>query len=197
VTQPLSDVALDQLFRNARTVNKFTEREVDDTTLKQLYALYRWGPTSMNCQPGRVVFVRSAEAKERLMPALMPNNVAKTMAAPVTAIVAFDSAFFEELPAQFPAVPGARDMFASNPGLAAETAMRNGTLQGAYLILAARSMGLGAGPMSGFAAPLLDAAFFPDGLWTANFLVNLGWGDPTGNRPRGPLHSFGRLPYIK
>jgi hypothetical protein len=144
----------------------------------------------MNCQPGRVVFVRSAEAKERMMPALMPNNVAKTLAAPVTAIVAFDSAFFEELSEQFPAVPGARDMFASNPALAAETAMRNGTLQGAYLILAARALGLDAGPMSGFAAPLLDAAFFPGGRWKANFLINLGWGDPTGNRPRGPRLAF-------
>lgn len=190
MTQALSDAALDQLFRSARTVNKFTERLVDDATLKQLYALYCWGPTSMNCQPARVVFVRSAEAKQRMMPALMPNNVSKAMSAPVTAIVAFDSAFFEALPAQFPAVPGARDMFASNPALAAETAMRNGAMQGAYLILAARAMGMDAGPMSGFSAPLLDAAFFPDGRWKANFLVNLGWGDSTSNRPRGPRLAF-------
>ncbi len=190
MTQALSDAALDQLFRSARTVNKFTERLVDDATLQQLYALYCWGPTSMNCQPARVVFVRSAEAKQRMMPALMPNNVSKAMSAPVTAIVAFDSAFFEALPAQFPAVPGARDMFASNPALAAETAMRNGAMQGAYLILAARAMGMDAGPMSGFSAPLLDAAFFPDGRWKANFLVNLGWGDSTSNRPRGPRLAF-------
>lgn len=190
MNKPLSDSALDQLFRSARSVNKFTERVVDDSTLQQLYALYRWGPTSMNCQPGRVVFVRTAEAKERLKPALMPNNVAKTIAAPVTAIIAVDSRFFEALPTQFPAVPGARDMFTSNPALAAETAMRNGTLQGAYLILAARAMGLDAAPMSGFAAPLIDAAFFPDDRWKANFLVNLGWGDPTGNRPRGPRLAF-------
>jgi nitroreductase len=190
MTQPLTDAALDQLFRSARTFNKFTERAVDDATLQQLYALYRWGPTSLNCQPARVVFVRSAEAKERLKPALMPNNVEKTMAAPVTAIIAFDSAFFEYLPTQFPALPGARDMFASNPALAAETAMRNGSLQGAYLIFAARALGLDAGPMSGFASPLVDAAFFPDGRWKSNFLVNLGWGDPAGNRPRGPRLAF-------
>lgn len=190
MTQPLPDAALDQLFRSARTFNKFTERAVDDATLQQLYALYRWGPTSLNCQPGRVVFVRSAEAKERLKPALMPNNVDKTMAAPVTAIIAFDSAFFEHLPTQFPALPGARDMFASNPALAVETAMRNGSLQGAYLILAARALGLDAGPMSGFASPVVDAAFFPDGRWKSNFLVNLGWGDPAGNRPRGPRLAF-------
>jgi nitroreductase len=190
MTQPLPDAALDQLFRSARTFNKYTERAVDDATLQQLYALYRWGPTSLNCQPARVVFVRSAEAKERLKPALMPNNVDKTMAAPVTAIIAFDSAFFEHLPTQFPALPGARDMFAANPALAAETAMRNGSLQGAYLILAARALGLDAGPMSGFASPLVDTAFFPDGSWKSNFLVNLGWGDPAGNRPRGPRLAF-------
>jgi nitroreductase len=190
MTQPLPDAALDQLFRCARTFNKFTERAVDDATLQQLYALYCWGPTSLNCQPARVVFVRSAEAKEQLKSALMTNNVDKTMAAPVTAIIAFDSAFFEHLPTQFPALPGARDMFASNPALAAETAMRNGSLQGAYLILAARALGLDAGPMSGFASPLVDAAFFPDGRWKSNFLVNLGWGDPAGNRPRGPRLAF-------
>jgi nitroreductase len=108
----------------------------------------------------------------------------------VTAIIAFDSDFFEHLPTQFPALPGARDMFAANPALAAETAMRNGSLQGAYLILAARALGLDAGPMSGFASPLVDAAFFPDGSWKSNFLVNLGWGDPAGNRPRGPRLAF-------
>lgn len=196
MAQPLPDDALDQLFRNARSFNKFTERAVDDATLERLYALYCWGPTSMNCQPGRVVFVRSAEAKERLKPALSPNNVAKTLAAPVTAIVAFDCAFFDQLPTQFPAVPGARDMFTSNPVLAAETAMRNSSLQGAYLILAARALGLDAGAMSGFAAPLLDRAFFPDGRWKSNFLVNLGWGDPAGNRPRGPRLAFDEVAHI-
>jgi 3-hydroxypropanoate dehydrogenase len=190
MNQALSDSALDQLFCSARTFNKFTERAVDDATLEQLYALYRWGPTSMNCQPGRVVFVRSAEAKEKLKPALMPGNLDKTMAAPVTAIIAFDTAFFEHLPIQFPANAGARDMFASNRALAAETAMRNGTLQAGYLILAARALGLAAGPMSCFKAPVLDAAFFPDGGWKSNFLVNLGWGDPSGNRPRGPRLAF-------
>ena len=190
MNQALPDSALDQMFRSARSFNKFTERAVDDATLEQLYALYRWGPTSMNCQPGRVVFVRSAEAKERLKPALMPGNLDKTMAAPVTAIIAFDTAFFEQLPLQFPTNAGARDMFAANPALAAETALRNGTLQGAYLILAARALGLDTGPMSGFKASLLDGALFPDGGWKSNFLVNLGWGDPSGSRPRGPRLAF-------
>lgn len=187
---PLPDAALDQLFRDARTYNQFAAREVDDATLRALYELYRWGPTAMNAQPGRVVFVRSAAAKARLKPALAPGNVDKTMAAPVTAIAAYDPMFHEHLPAQYPANPAARDMFAGNAALALDTATRNGTLQGAYLILAARALGLDTGPMSGFNAALLNEAFFPDGRWRANFLVNLGWGDPAGVRPRGPRLAF-------
>lgn len=187
---PLQDSALDQLFREARTFNKFTDRAVTDETLRQLHDLYKWGPTAVNCQPGRVVFARGAEAKAKLRPALRPNNVDKTMAAPVTAIVAYDSTFFEHLPSQFPAMPQAREMFAGNSDLAAETASRNGSLQGAYLILAARALGLDCGPMSGFDPKVLNGAFFPDGRWKANFLVNLGWGDPAGKRPRGPRLSF-------
>lgn len=186
----LQDEALDQLFRQARTFNKFTDRAVTDEDLHQLYELCKWGPTSVNCQPGRIVFVRGTAAKEKLRPALAPNNVDKTMAAPVTAIVAYDSTFFEHLASQFPAMPQARDMFAGNAGFAADTAFRNGSLQGAYLILAARALGLDCGPMSGFDPTTLNAAFFPDGRWKANFLVNLGWGDPAGNRPRGPRLSF-------
>lgn len=187
---PLPDAALDQLFRDARTYNQFSARAVDDTTLRTLYDLYRWGPTAMNAQPGRVVFVRSAQAKARLKPALAPGNVDKTMAAPVTAIVAYDPAFHEHLPTQYPANPAARDMFAGNAALALDTATRNGTLQGAYLIVAARALGLDTGPMSGFNAALLNEAFFPDGRWRANFLVNLGWGDPAGVRARGPRLAF-------
>jgi 3-hydroxypropanoate dehydrogenase len=187
---PLQDDALDQLFREARTFNKFTDRAVTDETLLQLYELYKWGPTSVNCQPARVVFLRGADAKERLRPALSPNNVDKTMAAPVTAIVAYDSAFFDQEPSQFPPMIPARAMFAGNAEFAADTAFRNGSLQGAYLILAARALGLDCGPMSGFDPKVLNAAFFPDGRWKANFLVNLGWGDPAGNRPRGPRLSF-------
>jgi nitroreductase len=186
MSELLPKSALDLTFVTARTAHAFVDRPVDDATLARLYELYKWGPTSMNCQPGRVVFVRSADGKARLKPALMPGNVDKTMAAPVTAIVAYDTRFFEHLPTQYPHNPGARDMFASNDAFALETASRNGTLQGAYLIVAARMLGLGAGPMSGFDAEAVNAAFFPDGRLKANFLVNLGWADPAGYRARGP-----------
>jgi nitroreductase len=186
----LSPDALDQLFRDAHTHHKFADRAVDDDTLQRLYDLSRWGPTSMNCQPGRYVFVRGAEAKGKLRPALSPGNLDKTMAAPVTVIVAHDSAFFEHLPTQFPPNPAAREMFANNAQLAADTAFRNGTLQGAYLMLAARALGLAVGPMSGFNPQVLNEAFFPDGRWKANFLFNLGWPDPAGVRPRGPRLAF-------
>jgi 3-hydroxypropanoate dehydrogenase len=190
MNKTLDTAALDQLFLAARTCNKFTAEPVGDHLLKELYELYKWCPTSMNSQPGRVVFVRSAAAKEKLKPALMPNNVEKTMAAPVVAIIALDTAFYEHMPTQFPANPGARDMFANNAGLSSDTAARNSSLQGAYLILAARALGLAAGPMSGFNPALVNEAFFPDGRWKANFLVNLGWGDASGNRPRGPRLAF-------
>jgi 3-hydroxypropanoate dehydrogenase len=144
----------------------------------------------MNCQPMRLVFVRSAEAKALLAPALAPGNRDKTLAAPVTAIVALDTRFHEHLPTQFPAMPTAAQMFAGNETLSADTAMRNSSLQGAYLILAARLLGLDAGPMSGFDAAQVNQAFFPDGRFKANFLVNLGYGDPSGNRPRGPRLAF-------
>lgn len=181
---------LDQAFVQARTFNKFTEQAVDDATIAQLYDLLKWGPTSMNCQPARYAFVRSAAAKQRLKPALSAGNVAKTMAAPLTVIVAFAPAFYDELPTQFKAVATARETFASNPALAQSTAFRNSSLQGAYLIIAARLLGLDAGPMSGFDAAKLDAEFFPDGQWKSNFLVNLGYGDASGNFPRGPRLAF-------
>lgn len=190
MTHSLDSTALDQMFLAARTFNKFTSEPVGDDLLKQLYDLYKWGPTSMNTQPGRLVFVRSAEGKEKLKPALMPNNVEKAMAAPVVAIVAQDTAFYDHMPTQFPAMPGARDMFANNAGLCAETASRNSALQGAYLIMAARALGLATGPMSGFNPAAVNDAFFPDGRWKANFLINLGWGDASGNRPRGPRLAF-------
>ena len=181
---------LDQAFVQARTFNKFTDQAVDDATIEQLYDLLKWGPTSMNCQPARYAFVRSAAAKQRLKPALSGGNVAKTMAAPLTVIVAFAPAFYDELPTQFKAVATARETFASNPALAQSTAFRNSSLQGAYLIIAARLLGLDAGPMSGFDAAKLDAEFFPDGQWKSNFLVNLGYGDASGNYPRGPRLAF-------
>jgi 3-hydroxypropanoate dehydrogenase len=186
----LNEAALQQLFFDARTFNKFQPRAVDDATLRMLVDLMKWAPTSMNAQPARLVFVRSAEAKEKLRPALAGGNVDKTMAAPVTAIVAYDTAFHEQLPSQFPAMPGARDLFAGNDALREQTAFRNSSLQGGYLILAARALGLDCGPMSGFDSAQVDAAFFPDGQWKSNFLVNLGYGDASANWPRGP-----RLPF--
>jgi len=188
--EALSPQALDQLFRTARTFNKFSDRPVDEATLRQLHELWKWGPTAMNSQPARVVFVQSAEAKEKLKPTLSAGNVDKTMAAPVTAIVAYDSRFYDQLATQFPAAPGAGARFEADPEGALQNALRGSTLQGAYLILAARALGLDCGPMGGFDAAKLDAAFFPDGQWRSNFLVNIGWGDPSGNRPRGPRLSF-------
>lgn len=188
---------LTDVFLNARTANKFDGRPLDDEMLLRLYDLYKWGPTSLNAQPGRILFLRSAEAKSRLAPALMPNNVEKTLAAPVVAIVAYDTRFHELLSSQAPHLPPpviAR--FASDQALAEETAFRNGTLQGAYLIIAARMLGLDAGPMSGFDARKVDETFFPDGRWKANFLVNLGYADPSGTRPRGPRLDFEQVARI-
>jgi 3-hydroxypropanoate dehydrogenase len=185
----LADAALAQLFSEARTYRHFTPRPVPPERLHALYELLKWGPTSGNCLPGRFVFVVSAEAKARLMPVLEPGNVAKTMAAPATAIVAYDSRFYELLAKTNPR-SRARDRFASDPNAATETAFRNGSLQGAYLILAARALGLDCGPMSGFDNARLDAEFFPDGRWRSNFLVNLGYGDRASLHPREPRLSF-------
>ena len=196
MSEALDDAALKQLFLDARTFNKFQSRPVDDATLHALVDLMKWGPTSMNAQPGRIVFVRSAEAKEKLKGALSGGNVDKTMAAPVTAIVAWDTEFHEQLPTQFPAMPGARDMFHGNQPLLDTTGLRNSSLQGAYLILAARALGLDAGPMSGFNNAAVDAAFFPEGKWKSNFLVNLGYGDASGNWPRGPRLAFDTMARI-
>ncbi len=190
MTQALSDAALDQILRSARTFNKFQDKPVSDATLQALYDLAKWGPTSMNCQAMRVVFVRSPEAKAKLKQALMPGNVDKTMAAPVTAIVASDSQFFDHLPTQFPALPQARDMFAGNAALAAETALRNSSLQAAYLMIAGRALGLDSGAMSGFNPQVVNELFFPDGRYQANMLINFGYGDPSGNWPRGPRLGF-------
>ncbi|WP_300339120.1 malonic semialdehyde reductase [Accumulibacter sp.] len=181
--------ALDQLFVEARTHNGFAPEAIPEATLRRLHSLMKWGPTSMNCQPARLVFVISAEGKNKLAPALSPGNLDKTLVAPATVIIATDTRFYEHLPTMFPAYD-ARPMFAGNPELAASTAFRNGTLQGAYLILAARALGLDCGPMSGFDGDKLNAAFFPDGRYQANFLCNLGVGDPSALHPRGPRLSF-------
>jgi 3-hydroxypropanoate dehydrogenase len=190
--QRLSDEALDIVFRNARTYIAWLDKPVGDDVLHDLYDLMKWGPTSANCCPARIVFVRTPKAKERLRPALAPNNVDKTMQAPVTAIIGYDLKFYENLPRLFPHNPGAREWFSNAPDLAATTAFRNGTLQGAYFILAARSLGLDCGPMSGFDNAKVDAAFFSgEGAPVkSNFLCNLGHGDPATLNPRGPRLAF-------
>ena len=180
----LDEHALAQAFTAARTFNRFKPEPVSDATLAALYELLKWGPTSMNCQPARYLFLRSDEAKQRLKPALSPSNLDKTLAAPVVVVVATDTRFFEHLPEQFPAYD-AKPMFEANAALAEATAQRNGTLQGAYLIVAARLLGLDCGPMSGFDTAKLNAEFFADGRLRVNFLVNLGYGDAAGNHPRG------------
>ena len=188
-TTTLDDQALDRLFRAARTQNAWQDRPVPDTRLESLFDLLKWAPTSANSSPARFVFVRTAEGKAKLKPALSAGNLAKTMTAPVVAIVAHDTAFYDQLPRLFPHAD-ARSWFAGNAALAEVTAFRNGTLQGAYLILAARAVGLDAGPMSGFDNATVDAAFFGGTTWKSNFLVNLGYGDPSGLFPRSPRLAF-------
>lgn len=185
----LDAAALDLLFRQARTHRAWLDRPVPDGLLRRVYEIAAWGPTSANCSPMRVLFVRSREAKERLRPALTPGNVDKTMQAPITAIVAHDLAFPDRLPRLFPAAD-MRANFVGKPELIATTAFRNGSLQGAYLMLAARACGLDVGAMSGFDNAKVDAAFFPEGTVKSNFLCNLGYGDPSKLGPRPP-----RLPF--
>lgn len=185
----LNDAALDQLFRTARTQNAFQNRPVEDSQLRALYDLLKWAPTSANMSPARFVFVTSAEAKQKLAPALSEGNLAKTLAAPVTVIIGFDGDFHEKLPYLFPHTD-AKAWFDGPREARHEAAFRNGTLQGAYLILAARALGLDAGPMSGFDNAKVDAAFFAGTAIKSNFLVNLGYGDPAGVFPRLPRLSF-------
>jgi 3-hydroxypropanoate dehydrogenase len=190
MSRVLDDATLDQLFRTARTQNAFLDRPVEDEQLHALYDLLKWGPTSANTLPARFVFVKSKEAKARLGPALDEGNRNKTLAAPVTAIVAFDEDFHEKTPYLFPHVPDAKSWFDGPREGRHDAAFRNGSLQGAYLILAARSLGLDAGPMSGFDNAKVDDAFFTGTAIKSNFLVNLGYGDPEGVFPRSPRLSF-------
>jgi 3-hydroxypropanoate dehydrogenase len=185
----LDDRVLDALFRDARTHTAWSDRPVEDATLRALYELLKWAPTSANSSPGRFVFLRSPDAKEKLRPALSPGNAAKTMAAPVTVIVATDTHFYDQLDTLLPGA-NARGWFADNWSLADATATRNATLQGAYLILAARALGLDCGPMSGFDNYKVDDAFLAGTHWRSNFLVNLGHGDPAALSPRGPRLDF-------
>ncbi len=186
----LDEKALDVLFRTARSHNGWLDRPVSDAELRTLYELVKWGPTSANCSPMRLVFVRTPAGKERVRPALSPNNVEKTLSAPVVVIVANDSRFHEFMPRLFPRNPAAAERFASDSALAAVTALRNGTLQGGYLILAARALGLDCGPMSGFDNAKVDAMFFGGTTVKSNFLCNLGHGDAAKLHPRSPRLSF-------
>ena len=186
----LDDAALDLLFRNARTQNGWLPTPVSDDQLRAIYQIMKVGPTSANCCPARLTFLRTPEAKARLIPALSPGNVDKTKAAPVTAIIGYDTRFFELLPKLFPHRPEMVDNFANNPQLAQTTAFRNGTLQGAYFMLATRAVGLDVGGMSGFDNAKVDAEFFPDGRIKSNFLCNLGHGDPSKILPKLPRLDF-------
>lgn len=183
--------ALKQIFLDARTQNGWLDKPVSDDLLHELYDILKMGPTSMNTQPMRLAFLRTQQAKQRLAPALSPTNLDKTMAAPVTAIVARDTRFYEYMP-EIWHKPEARETFANNAPLAQATAQRNATLQGAYLIIAARALGLDCGPMSGFDAAKVNAEFFPDGRCQVDFLCNLGYGDPSKLFGRQPRHAFER-----
>ena len=188
----LDGKSIDKILREARTHNGFTDKPVTDAQLRELYELLKWGPTSSNSQPARFVFVRTREGKEKLRPALSSGNTAKTMEAPVTAIVAYDTQFHEHLPRIFPHNLTASSWFTGpgNEQVAFHTAFRNGTLQGAWLIIAARAMGLDVGAMSGFNNAKVDEAFFPDGRYKSNFLCNIGYGDHSKLFTRNPRLSF-------
>ena len=185
----LDPTALAALFTDARTQNKWTDQPVTDAELEAIFDLVKMGPTSANCSPARFVFVRTPEGKEKLKPALSAGNLEKTMTAPVTVIVAHDPHFYEQLPKLFPHAD-ARAWFAGNETLANETAFRNGSMQAAYLIMAARALGIDCGPMSGFDTSKVDAAFFASSGWKTNMLINLGHGDSSGLFPRSPRFAF-------
>ena len=186
----MNDAGLDLIFREAHTVTHWTPEKVSEELLHRVYDLAKLGPTSANGSPARFVFIVSPEAKERLKPALLPMNVDKTMAAPVTVAIGYDTQFYEHLSELFPSNPNARSWFDKDPVVARDTAFRNSSLQGAYLMIAARALGLDCGGMSGFNAAAVEAAFWPGGRVKANFLCNIGYGDDKMQWPRGP-----RLPF--
>jgi 3-hydroxypropanoate dehydrogenase len=188
----LDNTALDQLFRDARTHNAWQDKPVPDSLLVELHELMKWGPTSANCWPLRVVYVKSPEAKARLIPLLMEGNRAKTQTAPVTAILGMDMAFHEQLPRLFPHTD-AKAWFVGNAPLIEATAFRNSSLQGAYFMLAARALGLDCGPMSGFDADKVNAEFFAGTTIKANFICSLGYGDPAALFPRSPRPEFAEV----
>ena len=193
--RPLSSDAIAQLFTQARTHNGWRPIDVPDALLREAVEISRWGPTSANCSPLRIVFVRSPEAKAQLAPAMAPGNLDKTLAAPATAILGYDLDFIDLLPQLYPAAD-ARSWFSGNDALIEETAFRNGALQAAYFLLALRALGLDAGPMSGFDKEKVDATFFAGTRIKSNFLINIGYGDPEKLYPRGPRLDFDEMAKI-
>ena len=195
MTRRLNDDALNQLFREARTHNAWQKRDIPDALLHEVVDLMKMGPTSANMEPARIVFVKSPEAKARLKPLLLESNREKTMAAPVTAVIGHDLEFYEKLPRLFPHAD-ARSWFAGKPAFIESSAFRNGSLQGAYFILAARALGLDCGPMSGFDNAGVDREFFAGTEVKSNFLINLGFGDTAGLFPRSPRLAFEEIATI-
>ena len=191
----LDPAALKQLFLEARTHNKWLPKDVPDPLLRELIDVMKMAPTSANCSPARIIFVKSREAKERLKPMLAPGNVDKTMSAPVSAIIGHDMAFYERLPQLFPHAD-AKSWFVGKPEFIGMTAFRNGSLQGAYLMLAARALGLDIGAMSGFDNAKVDAEFFKDTTVKSNFICNIGYGDPSGVMARSPRFTFDEMAII-
>ena len=189
--ESLDQSALAQLFNDARSHNGWQDLPVADSLLEQIYDLVKMAPTSANCSPARFAFVRTPQGKERLKPCLSSGNREKTMSAPVSVIVAYDSRFYDALPELFPHAD-ARSWFTGSPEISYETAFRNSSMQGAYFIMAARSMGLDTGPMSGFDAEALDRAFFSDSHWKSNMLINLGYGDSSKVFDRLPRLSYAK-----
>jgi 3-hydroxypropanoate dehydrogenase len=182
-------ITTEQIFDNARTANSYLDRPVDDALLHQIYDMMKWGPTSANCSPMRIQFVKSAEAKARLVSCMAPTNAAKTQKAPVTAIIGMDMQFYDKLPQLFPHAD-ARSWFVGNQPMIDATAFRNSSLQGGYFIIAARALGLDCGPMSGFDAAKLDAAFWSGTPIKTNFVCNLGYADTSKTFARSPRLRF-------
>jgi len=188
-TRSLSEEALEQMFTKARTHSVWLPEPVSNDLLGEIYNLMKWGPTSANSSPARIVFVKSSEAKEKLLPCMAEGNVEKTKTAPVTAIIAQDMKFYKKLPKLFP-FADTRSWFAGNKLFIESTAFRNSSLQGAYFIIAARSLGLDCGPMSGFDNAKVDEVFFQGTSWKSNFICNIGYGDSSKLRPRAPRLEF-------
>ena len=195
MAEPVNSTALDQIFNGARTHNAWLPRDVPDALLHRLIDLTKMGPTSVNCSPARIVFLKSVDAKARLKPHLMDGNVDKTMKAPAVAIIGTDHHFYDHLPKLYPHTD-AKSWFVGNKDFADVSAFRNGTLQGGYFIMAARALGLDCGPMSGFNNAGVDAEFFAGTEIKSNFLCNLGYGDPIGLHPRSPRFAFDEMARI-